>query len=167
MSNFMTDLFISIFTPGPTSTLITATNASFLALQLVLFALLIATYSIHFLILSFLSAGLWWAINWFVSELRLQNERERKGKQTHAKDGDGRESVRKREVEVDAETETETEVEEVGGQRLPMGTAASGGTGLSEPQGMLRKRASAGDASGETSTDSEWEKVDEDSDKGR
>ncbi|KAI9706605.1 MAG: SMK killer toxin resistance protein [Candelina mexicana] len=167
MSKFLTDLFNSIFIPGPTSTLLTATNASFLTLQVVLGALLIATYSIHFLILSFLSAGLWWMINWFVSELRVQSERERDGKQTRVKGGDDREQERKPENEIDAETETETEVEEVGSQRLAVDTAGGGSSRLSEPEGILRKRASAGDASGEMSTDSEWEKVDEDSDKGR
>lgn len=166
MSTFLSDLFNSIFTPGPTSTLITATNISFLCLQLVLLALLVATYSIHFLILSFLSAGLWWAINWFVAELRLQSEREREGKKARTKDGGGREEGRRQLDDVDAETETETEVEDTGRNKLSLGSEGGGGglgSGLSEPEGILRKRPSAGD----TSTDSEWEKVEEDSDRGR
>ncbi|KAL0259996.1 SMK killer toxin resistance protein [Diplodia seriata] len=76
MSHFFENLWNSIFTPGPTPTLLVATNASFAALQLVLFALLLATYSIHFVVLSFLCGGLWWAINWFASELRQAQEKE-------------------------------------------------------------------------------------------
>ena len=78
MATFFTDLFSSIFTPGPTPTLITATNISFAALQTVLFALLLATHSVHFLVLSFLSAFLWYAINWFVWELEAAPEKEKK-----------------------------------------------------------------------------------------
>ncbi|KAF2481935.1 ER protein Pkr1-domain-containing protein, partial [Neohortaea acidophila] len=74
---FFTDLWTSVFTPGPTPTLLIATNATFAALQLVLLALLVATYSVHFVILSFLCAGLWWSINWFAAEvLRAQAEGE-------------------------------------------------------------------------------------------
>ena len=58
-SSFFEDLWESIFTPGPTPTLLIATNASFAALQLLFFALFIGTYSIHFVILSFLTGGLW------------------------------------------------------------------------------------------------------------
>ncbi|RKF79592.1 V-type ATPase assembly factor PKR1 [Golovinomyces cichoracearum] len=69
-ANFLNDLFQSIFTPGPTHTLLIATNVTFACLQVLLLLLLIATYSIHFVILSILSAGLWVAINWFANELK-------------------------------------------------------------------------------------------------
>jgi len=78
MSTFLNDLWTSVFTPGTTPTLVLATNATFAALQLVLFSLLVATYSIHFLILSVLCAGLWGSINWFVVELGRANEEEGK-----------------------------------------------------------------------------------------
>lgn len=80
MATFIEDLWNSIFTPGPTSTLLLATNVSFGALQLVLLGLLIATYSIHFLVLSFLCGGLWWAINWFAAELQIAQAQEEEAK---------------------------------------------------------------------------------------
>jgi hypothetical protein len=70
MAGFMTDLWESIFTPGPTPTLLIAANASFGALQIVLFFLFVATYSAHFIALSVICAGVWWGINWFAVELR-------------------------------------------------------------------------------------------------
>ncbi|KAF3355503.1 hypothetical protein VdG1_06915 [Verticillium dahliae VDG1] len=63
MASFAENLWNSVFTPGTTPTLLYATNASFAALQLTLLALLAATRSIHFIVLSFLCAGLWRAIN--------------------------------------------------------------------------------------------------------
>lgn len=71
MSSFVIDLWESIFTPGPTPTILIATNVSFGALQVVLLALLLATSSVHFAVLSVLCAGLWWAINWFARELAM------------------------------------------------------------------------------------------------
>jgi hypothetical protein len=70
MATFMTDLWESIFTPGPTPTLLIAANASFGALQVTLFGLFLATYSAHFIALSVICAGVWWGINWFAVELR-------------------------------------------------------------------------------------------------
>ncbi|KAM3460489.1 hypothetical protein BB8028_0002g13860 [Beauveria bassiana] len=75
MSSFIVELWESIFVPGPTPTILRATNATFAALQLTLFALLVGTYSIHFVILSILSAGLWWSINWFAAELQAAKAR--------------------------------------------------------------------------------------------
>lgn len=91
MAAFMENLWSAVFTPGPTPTLLVATNATFAALQLLLGALLIATYSIHFVILSVLCAGLWWSINWFATELRSaqlkeeEAERLRKQKKSASK----------------------------------------------------------------------------------
>lgn len=76
MSSFVMDLWESIFTPGPTPTILIATNVSFGALQVVLFALLLATSSVHFAALSVLCAGLWWAINWFARELAMAQARD-------------------------------------------------------------------------------------------
>ncbi|KAK4549123.1 hypothetical protein LTR36_007580 [Oleoguttula mirabilis] len=88
MANFMEDLWGSVFAAGPTPTLLIATNATFAALQLVLGALFIATYSIHFAILSVLCVGLWFSINWFANELRQaqgkEEEAERLRKQRKA-----------------------------------------------------------------------------------
>ncbi len=75
MASFMTDLWESIFTPGPTPVLLKATNISFAALQVTLFALLVATYSLHFVVLSILCAGLWYSINWFSTELAAAKAR--------------------------------------------------------------------------------------------
>ncbi|EEY18350.1 conserved hypothetical protein [Verticillium alfalfae VaMs.102] len=76
MASFAENLWNSVFTPGTTPTLLYATNASFAALQLTLLALLAATRSIHFVILSVLCAGLWRAINWFAAELAIAQARE-------------------------------------------------------------------------------------------
>jgi hypothetical protein len=76
MASFAQNLWDSIFTPGPTPTLLVATNATFAVLQVLLAALLLATYSVHFLVLSVLSGGLWAAINWFARELRAHQQRE-------------------------------------------------------------------------------------------
>ncbi|KAK7529800.1 ER protein Pkr1-domain-containing protein [Phyllosticta citribraziliensis] len=132
MSQFFENLWNSVFTPGPTPTLLVATNASFAALQLVLFALLLATYSIHFVVLSGLCGGLWWSINWFANELRaatekeeaaqkLRERREKERERSRDKDGrdeGGREPAMGRDggegegmdTGDDTETETETEV---------------------------------------------------------
>lgn len=75
MSSFFVELWESIFVPGPTPTILRATNVTFAALQITLFALLVGTYSIHFVILSVLSAGLWWSINWFATELAAAKAR--------------------------------------------------------------------------------------------
>lgn len=84
MASFMVDLINSIFTPGPTSSLVLATNVSFACLQVVLFALLIATYSIHFFILSIVCGGLWAAINWFVKELAIHEAQQKQENETEA-----------------------------------------------------------------------------------
>lgn len=76
MAAFFSSLWESIFTPGPTPTLLIATNVTFGALQALLLALLVATRSIHFAILSFLCAGLWYSINWFAQELAAAKAKE-------------------------------------------------------------------------------------------
>lgn len=155
MATFLTDLMNSIFTPGPTPSIIIATNVSFAALQLVLLVLLILTYSIHFIVLSFLCAGLWWAINWFVTELEAANQKEkeaqllremRKGQDDRGADDSG--------------TETEQAEDNSGG--VVRETSSEGLLRPSDAHGALRKRRSLGEASsGDLSTDSEWDKVSE------
>lgn len=78
MAEFIQSLWESVFTPGPTPPLVLATNASFAALQAVLFALLLATHSVHFVVLSLLCGALWWSINWFVAELRASEEEQKR-----------------------------------------------------------------------------------------
>ncbi|KAI4109796.1 MAG: hypothetical protein LQ339_001580 [Xanthoria mediterranea] len=173
MTTFITDLFTSIFTPGPTPTLLVATNVSFAALQLVFLFLLILTSSIHFVVLSFLCAGLWWSINWFASELetakRFEKAREEKGKvEEHSNeddgdDGDDEEPRRPRRERTADDSGTETEgreerVSPVGDRRrLHVGTTLQ----PEDAEGEIRKRRSLGSSTGDLSTDSEWDKVEE------
>ena len=142
MSVFITDLFQSIFTPGPTPSLVVATNAAFAGLQLVLLLLLIATYSIHFLILSFLSASLWWGINWFINEIKIQRALEEKKQLEDTAAGD------------DTETEAETVID--------AGEVVSGSKEVEVPnrKGELKNRGGSGSKS-EASTEDEWERVSE------
>ncbi|KAM3421945.1 V-type ATPase assembly factor PKR1 [Cercospora zeina] len=91
MADFLTNLWESVFTPGTTPTLLIATNITFASLQTLLFGLLLATYSIHFAILSVLCGGLWYSINWFAHELqaaqRAEDEAERLRKRKTAATG--------------------------------------------------------------------------------
>jgi hypothetical protein len=189
MAAFMEELWNSVFTPGTTPTLLVATNASFLALQILLGLLLIATRSVHFLVLSGLCGGLWWSINWFAIELKKAEKAEeeagrlRKRRSDLAEERSGRETD-DGEDEAEDETETETEVEgkepEFSGIQIRGGpgkiqavldSANAGREGLSTgaqvgPEGegnagLASKRRSLGDntETGSVSTDSEWEKV--------
>ncbi|KAK0942287.1 S-adenosylmethionine-dependent methyltransferase [Friedmanniomyces endolithicus] len=111
-------LWGSVFAPGPTPTLLVATNVTFATLQAVLLALLIGTYSIHFAVLSVLCCGLWCSINWFANELRqaqgIEEEAERLRKQSAA--------LKERRGEV-ADSEADDEGE---------GTETEGGPGMSD-----------------------------------
>lgn len=208
MADFIENLWHSIFTPGPTPTLLVATNVSFAALQLLFFALLVATYSIHFIILSALTAGLWWAINWFAGELRAAQAKEEEAKRI-------REARREKEkvkggagddgMDSGDDTEVETEVEEKQKQKQkekakpkpkarvvrpetqstvfvekpvmessvpavqmsagPASAATKGTTTSLAPivEDAVKKRRGMGESTGELSTDSEWEKLSEDS----
>jgi hypothetical protein len=170
MADFLPNLWESVFVSGPTPTLLIATNITFALLQVVLAALLVATYSFHFAILTVICGGLWWSINWFASEVAaVQAEEEAKAKREKededlkAGGGGGGESA-------DDEGES-TEVEEQGG----------GGSGLEASRGSLslsgfeegvvrsgreeegaaaarQRNVKTPDLSG---TDSEWEKVED------
>lgn len=159
MSQFFQDLWESIFIPGPTPSLLIATNVTFACLQLVLFALLLATYSVHFIILSFLSGGLWYAINWFARELQANHDKEVAEKARAA---------RKTAAGANAQTssESETEVETVLARSKtkaqPAAAAASTDVEVQEPgAGEVKPRASqqSQGSKSSVSTEDEWEKV--------
>lgn len=175
MADFLSNLWNSVFTPGTTPTLLLATNATFALLQLLLFALLVATFSIHFLVLSVLSGGLWWSINWFAVELHAaqakEEEAERLRKRRHGEPGDGGGG----EEADDEGTETETEVEGRGVEgsverRIREAMAGeeseSGmGTGVEGKSGEVRaRRVEEAERSGDVSGDSEWERVSQEGD---
>lgn len=154
MSSFVVDLWESIFTPGPTSTLLRAANVTFGALQLVLLSLLIGTHSIHFVVLSILCAGLWWSINWFAAELMIAQEREKA------------EKARAEAAEREGEGDSDTEVEEGQGKKKKHKDVAEGVETLPveplEVQGEVRKRGEVGlGTQSSVSTEDEWEKVSE------
>lgn len=162
MASFFEELWNSVFIPGPTSTLLVATNASFACLQFLLLCLLLATYSVHFIVLSFLCGGLWWSINWFVAELRTANmpgdsEGPKRGEKYH-----GPEKV--------PLGDSDTETEPLAGSMLP--PPPRDPPTLLKPiptdgEEAVRKRRSMGESSGDISTDSEWEKISEHSEKDR
>jgi hypothetical protein len=148
MASFMTDLWESIFVPGPTPTILVATNAAFAALQIVLLALLAATYSIHFAILSVLCAGLWYSINWFAREVVIAQKKQADEDaaaaahdQAHDKGGD------------DSDTEVETTARQ-GRQRLK-----KRGEGAAGAQAKNLEVSPGGDTQSSVSTEDEWEKV--------
>ncbi|TRX97903.1 hypothetical protein FHL15_001113 [Xylaria flabelliformis] len=155
MAGFVEQLWESIFTPGPTPSLLIATNVTFAALQLVLFTLLIATYSVHFVALSLLSGGLWWAINWFATELNAAKAREeeeeadrsRSGKQKSARGTDDSET----EVETTIVSKTDTKT---GSTEVEPVDPAGGDLKLRAPESSFEARSAA-------STEDEWEKVSE------
>jgi len=197
MADFLTNLWESVFTPGATPTLLLATNIAFAFLQLTLAALLAATYSIHFVILSVLCGGLWWSINWFANEVRQAQEKEEEAKRIR-KLQEREKASRDGESADDEQGDTETEAEplknftphsnseaddpvrvnaaptwlsqtvapedmilgEIQDQQRP--DQASQTSALHVPDESTRHRRTTSDmsASGDFSTDSEWEKVD-------
>jgi hypothetical protein len=164
MASFFEDLWSSIFTPGPTPTLLVATNASFAALQFILLALLVATYSVHFIVLSLLCAGLWWSINWFVAELEAGKKREEACRREKEKSPEPEKSSR-----AGSDTETEMAPPPIRPTAPPPKEEKEHSIFLkprpADAPGTVRQRHSQGDSSGYVSTDSEWEKVSEGGDK--
>ena len=196
MANFIEELWNSIFVPGPTPTLLIATNVAFGTLLLLLLSLLAATRSIHFLILSFLSTGLWGAINWFAREVNLAHAQE---ESLLKKDGKPPRSRHNGASDMSADAmdsgdDTETEMDDAHRQRevTPQvesytprsGAEAHNGRGIAVTDtDVTRERTDATSGSmirnndrelrkrqrqdllastGSLSTDSEWEKVDDD-----
>ncbi|KAI1114397.1 ER protein Pkr1-domain-containing protein [Nemania sp. NC0429] len=154
MAGFVEQLWDSIFTPGPTPSLLIATNVTFACLQVVLFVLLIATYSVHFVVLSIISGGLWWAINWFAAELNAAKARE-EAEKTRSERRPARQGTE------DSETEVETTVSrsnpKLGSKEIePV-----------EQVGDLKHRVeehlseTKSEAKSTASTEDEWEKVSE------
>jgi len=187
MADFLPNLWESVFTSGPTPTLLLATNVTFAALQLVLALLLFATYSIHFVILSTICGGLWYSINWFASEVAaVRAEEEAKAAEEKRVE---EENMMKRDGggdggDGDDEGEsTEVEGEDGAGSSSYGGLESSRGdlslsgfeegavnTGREEGESAAEVRQrntvkaraqQGGDLSGEVSTDSEWEKVED------
>ena len=153
MAAFLEDLWTSIFTPGPTSTLLLATNVTFGALQVVLLALLVATYSIHFLILSVLCGGLWAAINWFAGEIRVAQAEEERAKASGAgagvgvQDSTGSLGAGSAESAMDTGDDTEIEAEEIVRPKTIPGTPVSAevlqdvqGVGVSKTTGSSEEQ---------------------------
>lgn len=182
MAEFITNLWQSVFTPGATPTLLIATNATFACLQLLLGALLVATYSIHFAILSFLCGGLWYSINWFAHELQQaqakEEEAERLRKKKRAEDewrtkGDVADDEGE-DTEVESgkmkdsisyePTRAETTVErQIADAVRSSGQATTSGLQVRDGATDARSRMAAdgGSSASEMSTDSEWEKVED------
>ena len=196
---FFEDLWESIFTPGPTPTLLIATNASFAALQLLFFALFIGTYSIHFVILSFLTGGLWYGINWFAREIRIAQKAEeeakriraeRRGSQKEVGDGDQADvdTGDETEVEINEDTQKQTDglakhdkstvlMDRPDREQTPQAAAsvAAGGPAAASTTGaqtrlaplvddaLKQRKGGLGESTGDLSTDSEWDKLSEDS----
>lgn len=150
MAGFVEELWQSIFTPGTTPTLLIATNASFAALQFVLLLLLVATYSIHFVILSFLCAGLWASINWFAAELKAAQLKEEQDNAASEREA--------RRITDDSDTEVEALTKIVK-------TKNTSGSNEVEVEGQAGELKHRGEPVAETrsgvSTEDEWEKVSE------
>ncbi|KAH7138157.1 ER protein Pkr1-domain-containing protein [Dendryphion nanum] len=212
MAAFFEQLWESVFVAGPTPTLLVATNATFGALQVLLLILLVATHSIHFIILSGLTAGLWWAINWFATEIRAAQAKEEEAKRIREarreKDKGKGAGSEVETMDTGDDTEVDTEVEEkhrskppraakpapsraprpetqstvfvekpaalqAGGRgstpvQTSSGPTTASTTGASTRLAPLvddavKKRKSLGESTGELSTDSEWEKLSQDS----
>jgi hypothetical protein len=204
MPSFFEELWLSVFEPGPTPTLLIATNVSFAALQALFFALLIATYSVHFVILSFLTAGLWYAINWFATEVKAAQAVEEEAKRIREARREKEKDKTRTGDEVEAmdtgdDTEVDTEVEdkyrpktsartprhetqstvfverpgearERGSTPMqttsgPPGASTTGAATKLAPMAndALKNRKNMGESTGDISTDSEWEKLSQDS----
>ncbi|KAK5636425.1 hypothetical protein RRF57_012137 [Xylaria bambusicola] len=154
MAGFVEQLWESIFMPGPTPTLLLATNVTFASLQLVLLALLIATYSMHFVALSLISGGLWWAINWFAAELNAAKTRE-----------EAREEAEKTRVEQrstrQGSDDSETEVETIISDNKPKTDSKAIEPVAQTGDLKLRAAEHSFESKSAASTEDEWEKVSE------
>ncbi|KAI5307948.1 SMK killer toxin resistance protein [Ascosphaera atra] len=151
MATFFEDLWNSIFTPGPTPTLLLATNAAFGALSVVLIALLLSTYSIHFVVLLAITGGLWWGINWFASEVAaFKAEQE-------AKQGAVNSSQQGSE---EASTNDQIGTESSGDQGKATSEKEALSSSLEATEStQARPRIVSSDSTGDASTDSDWERV--------
>jgi len=176
MASFLEELWNSVFTPGPTPTLLVATNAAFAALQLLLLVLLIATYSLHFLVLSVLCGGLWYSINWFATEIANEQQAQKaKEKKEKSPEPDNASDTETESTAPDAPAEpvtaatTSSEIDQSQKHERPRdgGSSTLLEPKLAESGELLRRRRSLGESSGYVSTDSEWEKVSEGEEKSK
>ncbi|KAL7945902.1 Pkr1 domain-containing protein [Trichoderma barbatum] len=156
MSSFFVELWEGVFTPGPTPTILKATNITFAALQVVLLSLLFATYSVHFVVLSTLCGGLWWAINWFARELRIAQALEEEEKKKKAR---APAPVTGGEVSGSSDTEVEGRVTRRSARNKKSAAAAADVEPV-EKKGDVRQRSLAESVSS-VSTEDEWERVSE------
>lgn len=69
---FITELWQSVFTPGPTPALMKALHASFVLLFISLFWLIYVTRSIHYINLLVIALLLYGTVIWFVNELEKE-----------------------------------------------------------------------------------------------
>lgn len=69
---FLTELWQSVFTPGPTPALMKALHASFVLLFISLFWLIYVTRSIHYINLLVIALLLYGTVIWFVNELEKE-----------------------------------------------------------------------------------------------
>ncbi|KAL7960872.1 Pkr1 domain-containing protein [Trichoderma compactum] len=156
MSSFFVELWEGIFTPGPTPTILKATNITFAALQVVLLSLLFATYSVHFVVLSVLCGGLWWSINWFARELRIaqaaEGEKTQKQKQKQKQP-----AVAGGEASGSSDTEVEGRVTRRSARNKK---SAAADVEPVEKKGELKQRPLTESVSS-VSTEDEWERVSE------
>ncbi|WQF78253.1 Putative V-type ATPase assembly factor Pkr1 [Colletotrichum destructivum] len=182
MASFVTNLWESIFIPGPTPTLVRAANATFAALQVLLAVLLLTTWSIHFVILSFLSGFLWFSINWFVNELAIHAEQEAKKARLAESSSSGVGSGGGGNTQGTDDSDTEVEGAVAGGVGARKKVAAAGSSQVETAQQQqqaadLKRRTAAavaaaaaesgaedatnGGTQSSVSTEDEWEKVSE------
>ncbi|KAK4945395.1 SMK killer toxin resistance protein [Elasticomyces elasticus] len=175
MSSFLEELWNSIFTPGPTPTLLIATNAAFAALQFLLLILLVATYSIHFVVLSVLCGGLWYSINWFAAEIaqaqQVDKAKEKRSKSPETENASDTETESTPPSAPDESVTAKTTSATLGQTQTHERPKQSSETHL-EPSSAgsteaLRRRRSLGESSGYISTDSEWEKISEGEEKNK
>lgn len=170
MATFVTELWESIFTPGTTPTLLVATNVTFAALQAVLAAMLFATQSIHFVILSVLCAGLWTSINWFARELKAHQlqEEEKEHRAQAAKPPPAPSGDSETEVESSKPAPSLRKSARLASKSPSAVATTTEAEPAEEQQGELKLRvpvdASFGSSQGlksGVSTEDEWEKVSE------
>lgn len=96
---FIQDLWDSVFQPGTPPALVQATHASFALLLATLAWMVYHTGSIHFINLFVISAALWAAVTWFLSELAKaklkSNEELAEQDEKDAKDGKDKKEPKK------------------------------------------------------------------------
>lgn len=101
-----------------------------------------------------------------MTELEAANEKERKAKRL-------RDIQRERDDKSREDSGTETEAAETVAEEVEVKGRVKQGSGPDDrlqpeaTEGVLRKRRSLGEASGDLSTDSEWDKVEEEGDMDR